>query len=78
MYLASGSSYDFTTVVIAPTLAPIGDQHGFSVTVTSRDDPDTEDSQNITATPFYYEQTGGDKVLLIDANFGKNNGYNNY
>ena len=78
MYLASGSSYDFTTVVIAPTLAPIGDEHGFSVTVTSRDDPDTEDSQNVTVTPFYYEQTGGDKVLLIDANFGKNNGYNNY
>jgi len=78
MYIASGSSYDFTAVVIAPTLAPIGDEHGFTVTVTSRDDPDTEDTQNITATPFYYEQTGGDKVLLIDANFGKNNGYNNY
>ena len=78
MYLASGSSYDFTTVVIAPTLAPVGDEHEFSVTVTSRDDPDTEDSQNVTATPFYHEQTGGDKVLLIDANFGKNNGYNNY
>ena len=34
--------------------------------------------QEISATPLYYEQNGGDKVLLIDANFGKNNGYNNY
>ena len=78
MYLASGSSQNFTVVVIAPTLAPIGDEHGFTVTVTSRDDPETEDSQDITATPFYYEQSGGDNVLLVDANFGKNNGYNNY
>jgi hypothetical protein len=78
MYLASGSSQNFTVVVIAPTLAPLGDEHGFTVTVTSQDDPETEDSQDVTATPFYYEQSGGDKVLLIDANFGKNNGYNNY
>ena len=78
LYLTSGSSQDFTVVVIAPTLAPLGDEHSFSVTVTSRDDPDTEDTQEISATPLYYEQNGGDKVLLIDANFGKNNGYNNY
>ncbi len=78
LYLTAGSSQNFTVVVIAPTLAPLGDEHSFSVTVTSRDDPETEDSQDISATPFYYEQEGGDKVLLIDANFGKNNGFNNY
>ena len=49
-----------------------------TVTVTGQDDPETEDSQDITAAPLYYGQNGGDKVLLIDANFGKNNGYNNY
>tara|TARA_B100000579_G_scaffold185022_1_gene150810 strand:+ start:1 stop:6612 length:6612 start_codon:yes stop_codon:yes gene_type:complete len=78
LYLTAGSSQNFTVAVIAPTLAPIGDEHQFSVTVTSRDDPETYDEQEISATPFYYEQSGGDKVLLIDANFGKNNGYNNY
>ena len=78
LYLTAGSSQNFTVTVIAPTLAPIGDEHQFSVTVTSRDDPETYDEQEISATPFYYEQSGGDKVLLIDANFGKNNGYNNY
>ena len=78
VYLSTGSSQNFSVSVIAPTLAPSGDQHEFSVTVTSRDDPETEDSQNISATPIYREQAGGDNVLLIDANFGKNNGYNNY
>ena len=78
LYLTAGSSQDFTVIVIAPTLAPLGDEHFFTVTVTSRDDPETEDSQEISATPFYYEQSGGDKVLLVDANFGDNNGYNNY
>ena len=78
MYLASGSSQNFTVVVIAPTMAPSGDDHEFTVTVTSQDDPETEDSQDIAAAPLYYGQNGGDKVLLIDANFGKNNGYNNY
>jgi len=78
IYLASGSSYNFTVAVISPTLANTGDEHQFSVTITSRDDSDTEDSQDISVTPFYYDQADGDKVLLIDANFGKNNGYNNY
>ena len=78
MYLTSGSSQDFNVIVIAPTLAPLGDEHFFTVTVTSRDDPETEDSKEISATPFYYEQSGGDKVLLVDANFGDNNGYNNF
>ena len=78
IYLSSGSSQNFTVVVIAPTLEPTGNEHSFTVTVTSRDDPETEDSSDISATPFYYSQEGGDKVLLIDANFGKNNGYNNY
>ena len=75
LYLTAGSSQDFSVAVIAPTLAPIGDEHQFSVTVTSRDDPETYDEQEISATPFYYEQNGGDKVLLIDANYGVNNGY---
>ncbi len=78
LYLTSGSSQDFNVVVISPTLAPLGDEHFFTVTVTSRDDPETEDTQEISATPFYYEQNGGDKVLLVDANFGDNNGYNNF
>ncbi len=78
IYLTAGSSQDFTVMVIAPTLEPSGNEHGFTVTVTSRDDPETEDSSDISATPFYHSQEGGDKVLLIDANFGKNNGYNNY
>ncbi|MED6305381.1 MAG: CARDB domain-containing protein, partial [Candidatus Thermoplasmatota archaeon] len=78
LYMTAGSSQNFTVVVIAPTLASTGDEHGFTVTVTSRDDPETEDSQGISATPFYNQQSGGDKVLLVDANFGKNNGYNNY
>ncbi|MEC7713092.1 MAG: CARDB domain-containing protein, partial [Candidatus Thermoplasmatota archaeon] len=78
IYLTAGSSQNFTVVVIAPTLEPSGNEHGFTVTVTSRDDPETEDSSDISATPFYHSQEGGDKVLLIDANFGKNNGYNNY
>ena len=78
IYLSSGSSQNFTVVVIAPTLEPTGNEHSFTVTVTSRDDPETEDSSGISATPFYYSQEGGDKVLLVDANFGKNNGYNNY
>ena len=78
IYLSQGSSEDFTVIVIAPTLEPTGNEHAFTVTVTSRDDPETEDSSDISATPFYYSQEGGDKVLLIDANFGKNNGYNNY
>ena len=78
LYLSSGSSQNFTVAIISPTLAPTGDEHQFSITVTSRDDPETEDSQDISVTPFYYDQTDGDKVLLIDANFGKNNGYNNY
>jgi len=78
LYLATGSSQNFTVVAIAPTLAPTGDEHQFNVTITSRDDPETEDSQDITATPIYHQKSGGDKVLLIDANFGKNNGYNNY
>ncbi|MEC8446442.1 MAG: CARDB domain-containing protein [Candidatus Thermoplasmatota archaeon] len=78
IYLTAGSSENFSVVVIAPTLEPTGNEHSFTVTVTSRDDPETEDSSDISATPFYYSQEGGDKVLLIDANFGKNNGYNNY
>ena len=78
LYLAAGSSQNFTVIVIAPTLEPSGNEHAFTVTVTSRDDPETEDSSDISATPFYHSQEGGDKVLLIDANFGKNNGYNNY
>ena len=78
LYLSSGSSQNFTVVVISPTLASTGDEHQFSVTLTSRDDPETEDSQDISVTPFYYDQAEGDNVLLIDANFGKNNGYNNY
>ena len=78
IYLTTGSSQNFTVVVIAPTLAPTGNEHQFNVTVTSRDDPETSDTQDITATPFYHKQNDGDKVLLIDANFGKNNGYNNY
>jgi len=78
LYLTAGSSQNFTVVVIAPTLEPSGNEHAFTVTVTSRDDPETEDSSDISATPFYHSQEGGDKVLLIDANFGKNNGYNNY
>ena len=78
IYLSAGSSQNFSVVVIAPTLEPTGNEHSFTVTVTSRDDPETEDSSDISATPFYYSQEGGDKVLLIDANFGKNNGYNNY
>lgn len=78
IYLSAGSSQNFSVVVIAPTLEPSGNEHSFTVTVTSRDDPETEDSSDISATPFYYSQEGGDKVLLIDANFGKNNGYNNY
>ena len=78
IYLTAGSSQNFSVVVIAPTLEPTGNEHSFTVTVTSRDDPETEDSSDISATPFYYSQEGGDKVLLIDANFGKNNGYNNY
>ena len=65
-------------VAIAPTYAPTGDEHEFNVTVTSRDDPETSDNQEITAIPIYNQQNGGDKVLLVDANFGKNNGYNNY
>ena len=59
-------------------MEPTGNEHSFTVTVTSRDDPETEDSSDISATPFYHSQEGGDKVLLVDANFGKNNGYNNY
>ena len=78
LYLTAGSSQNFTVVVIAPTLSPTGDEHEFTVTITSRDDPETEDSSDISATPFYYSQEGGDTVLVIDANFGKNNGYNNY
>jgi len=78
LYLTSGSSQNFTVVVIAPTLEPSGNEHAFTVTITSRDDPETEDSSDISATPFYHSQEGGDKVLLIDANFGKNNGYDSY
>ena len=78
IYLSSGSSQNFSVVVIVPTLEPTGNEHAFTVTVTSRDDPETEDSSDISATPFYYSQQGGDNVLLVDANFGKNNGYNNY
>ena len=78
IYLAAGSSQNFTVVAIAPTYAPTGDEHEFNVTVTSRDDPETSDNQEITAIPIYNQQNGGDKVLLVDANFGKNNGYNNY
>ena len=78
LYLNQGSSQNFTVIVIAPTLAPSGDEHQFSVTIQSRDDPETKDSKNISATPLYYTKEEGDKVLLIDANFGKNNGYNNY
>ena len=78
LYLTAGSSQNFTVVAIAPTLAPTGDEHQFNVTVTSRDDPETTDSQDIAAAPIYHQQNGGDNILLIDANFGKNNGYNQY
>jgi len=78
IYLTAGSSQNFSVIVIAPTLEPTGNEHAFTVTVTSRDDPETQDDSDISATPIYYSQENGDKVLLIDANFGKNNGYNNY
>ncbi len=78
IYIAAGGSTDFTVTVIAPTQEPTGASRDFTVRVTSQDDSAARDSEEITGTADYREGAEGDSVLLVDANFGHNNGYNHY
>ena len=78
IYISAGGSTDFTVTVIAPTQEPTGASRDFTVSVTSQNDAAARDSEEITGTADYREGTDGDSVLLVDANFGHNNGYNHY